>query len=61
MKLESRITDIVTVGADGETVIVQALKATLRGNTHYYVFASKEHKMQVNVFAYSRKCLARNN
>ena len=33
MKLESRITDIVAVGTDGETAIVQALKATLYGNT----------------------------
>ena len=32
VKLESRITDTVTVGTDGETVIVQALKATLHGN-----------------------------
>ena len=35
MKLESRITDIVAVGTDGETAIVQALKATLHGNTIY--------------------------
>ena len=35
VKLESRITDIVAVGTDGETAIVQALKATLHGNTIY--------------------------
>ena len=35
VKLESRITDIVAVGTDGEIAIVQALKATLHGNTIY--------------------------
>ena len=35
VKLESRITDLVAVGTDGETAIVQALKATLHGNTIY--------------------------
>ena len=35
MKLESRVADIIAIGTDGETAIVQALKATLHGNTIY--------------------------
>ena len=35
VKLVLRIVDIIAVGTDRETAIVQALKATLHGNTIY--------------------------
>ena len=35
VKLEPRIVDVIAVGTDGETAIVQALKANLHGNTIY--------------------------
>ena len=43
VKLEPRIVDIIAVGTDGETAVVQALKATLHGDTIYF------HCLRTNV------------
>lgn len=46
VKLETRIVDIVAVGTDGEAAIVQALKATLHGDT---IYPSHEGQHQTQV------------